>query len=350
MLRIFVILLRGTFLLIIKLFQTLAYFISAAAKWSGRLHAKAQTMDRPRRYFWVRFGPAFALATLLLAWPIIVASTTTHLAVTNTPVAGQDVPEVQASDIPSSPAVGSSSPPPTTDPAATSAPVPSVDPLSGNSAGGDLVPAAGVILPNSARTPGATNSAVSQETIIQTICTVGWTTTIRPPSSVTTAVKLKQLSSGYAHNGDTATSDCEEDHLISLELGGAPSAEANLWPEPYNVNAGARVKDQIEDKLHTMVCAGAMTLVTAQTAIATNWWAAYQTYIGTAAGLAPAPEPAPVSSASNPAPVPPAPPATRTVYAGAFCSVAGAAGVTSTGKAMVCKTTSTDSRLRWRAA
>ena len=348
MLRLFVILLRGTFLLIVKLFQALAYLISAAAKWTARLHAKAQAMERPRRYFWVRFGPAVALATILLAWPVIVASTTTHLAATNTPVAGQDVPEVPASDILSSPAVEPSSPPPTTDPAATSAPAPSVDPLSGNSVGGDLVPAAGVILPNSARTPGATNSAVTQGTIVQTICTVGWTTTIRPPSSVTTAIKVKQLSSGYAYNGDTLTSDYEEDHLISLELGGAPSAEANLWPEPYNVNAGARVKDQIENKLHTMVCAGAMTLVTAQTAIATNWWAAYQTYIGTAQG--PAPVPAPVSSASNPAPVPPAPPTTRTVYAGTFCSVAGAAGVTSTGKAMVCKTTSTDSRLRWRAA
>ena len=39
-----------------------------------------------------------------------------------------------------------------------------------------------------------------------------------------------------------------------------------------------------------------------------------------------------------------------TVTLGSFCSVAGATGVTSTGKAMVCKTTATDSRLRWRAA
>lgn len=38
------------------------------------------------------------------------------------------------------------------------------------------------------------------------------------------------------------------------------------------------------------------------------------------------------------------------VTPGAFCSVAGAQGITSTGKPMVCKTTSTDSRLRWRSA
>ncbi|MFG3603615.1 hypothetical protein [Micromonospora chersina] len=38
------------------------------------------------------------------------------------------------------------------------------------------------------------------------------------------------------------------------------------------------------------------------------------------------------------------------VHAGAFCSPAGALGRTSTGKLMRCKTSATDSRLRWRAA
>lgn len=75
---------------------------------------------------------------------------------------------------------------------------------------------------------------------------------------------------------------------------------------------------------------------------------------------APTPAPAPVTEPpSTPAPPPPttvaAPPPTTaatssTVSAGAFCSSAGATGVTSTGKPMVCSTTATDSRLRWRAA
>jgi len=42
--------------------------------------------------------------------------------------------------------------------------------------------------------------------------------------------------------------------------------------------------------------------------------------------------------------------AKATVTPGAFCSGAGTTGVTSTGKAMVCKTSATDTRLRWRAA
>jgi hypothetical protein len=39
-----------------------------------------------------------------------------------------------------------------------------------------------------------------------------------------------------------------------------------------------------------------------------------------------------------------------TVTPGAYCSVEGATGLTSKGTKMVCKTTATDSRLRWRAA
>jgi hypothetical protein len=38
------------------------------------------------------------------------------------------------------------------------------------------------------------------------------------------------------------------------------------------------------------------------------------------------------------------------VHPGAFCSPAGATGVTSAGTPMVCKTSPTDSRLRWRRA
>jgi hypothetical protein len=147
---------------------------------------------------------------------------------------------------------------------------------------GGTVNAAGAVLPNSTRTPGAVNPAVSQANIGRTICASGWTATIRPPSSFTTELKVQQLASGYTYKGDTAKGDYEEDHLISLELGGAPSAEANLWPEPYKAPEGARVKDVVENKLHSLICRGTITLATAQRAIATNWWVAYQTYVGVA--------------------------------------------------------------------
>ena len=124
------------------------------------------------------------------------------------------------------------------------------------------------------------NPDVTQATIGQTICVTGWTATIRPPSSYTTKLKIAQLASGYAYNGDQKTGDYEEDHLVSLELGGSPRDEANLWPEPYNAPEGAKVKDVVENRLHKMVCAGQLSLIDAQNAIATNWWVAYQTYVG----------------------------------------------------------------------
>lgn len=65
------------------------------------------------------------------------------------------------------------------------------------------------------------------------------------------------------------------------------------------------------------------------------------------------PAPAPVRPApAKPAPAPakPAPAAPSVVHPGAYCSSAGARGVTVKGTPMVCKTKPGDARLRWRAA
>src|SRR5450759_3792178 len=133
--------------------------------------------------------------------------------------------------------------------------------------------------PDPALTPGALNSAVTQATIGTTICVSGWTATIRPPSSYTTSLKIQQIPLyGYA---DTSTAAYEEDHLISLELGGAPKDPHNLWPEPYVAtlpdgrNVGARVKDALETLLKKEVCAGAVTLSAAQAEIGIHWVHAY---------------------------------------------------------------------------
>ena len=178
-------------------------------------------------------------------------------------------------------------------------------PVAAHKTGGITVNAAGAILPNSARTPGAINPLVTQATIGRTICVTGWTSTVRPSSSVTTSLKVAQLASGYTYKGDTATADYEEDHLISLELGGAPSAEANLWPEPYNAPEGARVKDQVENKLHSLICGGTITLATAQRAIASNWWIAYHTYVGAAPAASTYKAPVVAQPAPGPAPIAP---------------------------------------------
>jgi hypothetical protein len=128
--------------------------------------------------------------------------------------------------------------------------------------------------PNPSLTPGATNPDVSQANIATTICKSGWTATVRPSTTYTTPLKIQQITTyGYT---DTKTTSYEEDHLISLELGGAPKDPNNLWPEPYALtyqghDVGARIKDRYENWLNDQVCSGSMSLAVAQHDIATDW-------------------------------------------------------------------------------
>ena len=114
------------------------------------------------------------------------------------------------------------------------------------------------ILADPVRTPGVLNPDVTQANIRSTICRHGWTATIRPPTSYTNALKAKQMRR-YGETG--SRSDYQEDHLISLELGGHPSDPRNLWPEPY---PRAAAVDQIENELNDAVCSGRLTLAEAQ--------------------------------------------------------------------------------------
>jgi len=71
------------------------------------------------------------------------------------------------------------------------------------------------------------------------------------------------------------------DHLISLELGGSNSLK-NLWPQSYvTLPYNAHKKDVLENKLHALVCSGAIDLKTAQHEIATDWIGAYRKHVGT---------------------------------------------------------------------
>jgi hypothetical protein len=107
-------------------------------------------------------------------------------------------------------------------------------------------------------TPGVLNPEVTQATISSTICRRGWTRTIRPPVDYTNALKRRQLHQ-YGLRGPPSA--YQEDHLISLELGGSPADPRNLWPEPY---PRASAVDQIENDLNHRVCAGSLMLAEAQ--------------------------------------------------------------------------------------
>ena len=133
--------------------------------------------------------------------------------------------------------------------------------------------------PDLTRTPGAVNPDVTQETIATTICRPGWTESVRPPEAYTSALKRQQLAElAYA---DRRPDDYEEDPLIPLSLGGAPSDPRNLWPEPRQPADGWTVdmKSKLEVTLSKLVCAGAVSLADAQQAIALDWRAAYWRFV-----------------------------------------------------------------------
>lgn len=133
--------------------------------------------------------------------------------------------------------------------------------------GADLEPGA---LPNSRLTPGATLPVG-----VRDLCAVGYTKMVR---RVPTAVRI-QVYTRYQRSPESGKC-CEIDHLIPLELGGSNDIN-NLWPQRYDLEWNAHVKDSLETLLHKRVCSGNMSLREAQMAIAKNWIEAYKQYRST---------------------------------------------------------------------
>ena len=125
--------------------------------------------------------------------------------------------------------------------------------------------------PDPRLTPGAALDVTAAD-----VCVPGYARRVR-------RVPLAVWRAAYARYGIRAHApgSYEVDHLISLELGGS-NALANLWPEPMDGLGGwnARTKDVLENRLHALVCRGAVDLGTAQRAIAADWVGAYRRYVG----------------------------------------------------------------------
>jgi anti-sigma factor RsiW len=95
----------------------------------------------------------------------------------------------------------------------------------------------------------------------------------------------------------------ELDYLITPELGGSDDRR-NLWPERYSSQSwNAKVKDQLEDLLSRLVCAGTVPLAAAQRDMATDWIGAYKKYFRTDRPLAYA-EPGPIDPRAFDLPMP----------------------------------------------
>jgi hypothetical protein len=88
----------------------------------------------------------------------------------------------------------------------------------------------------------------------------------------------RKVFAEYGING--RADNFEVDYLITPDLGGAPSIR-NLWPQPYSARWNAHMKDQLEQRLHQLVCDRKVALMTAQHDIAVDWIGAYKKYVGT---------------------------------------------------------------------
>jgi len=136
------------------------------------------------------------------------------------------------------------------------------------------------------------NPDVTQASIDSTICSPGWTATVRPPETYTDRIKhLEDQQGGLVsiggttyrvHGFDESDPDVghfELDHLIPLEIGGSPADPANLWLEPYEppegaaaVGTGSQTKDKVENAARVAVCAGRVSLASAQQQMVADWY------------------------------------------------------------------------------
>jgi hypothetical protein len=125
--------------------------------------------------------------------------------------------------------------------------------------------------PSRKLTPGATRQVSLRE-----VCSA----TPDGSARVISVSERQQVFREYGMDGAPAK-DYEVDFLITPELGGSNDIH-NLWPEPYySTEWNAHVKDELEDRLHQMVCDGKLDLSTAQQDISSDWILAYKKYFHT---------------------------------------------------------------------
>jgi hypothetical protein len=126
-------------------------------------------------------------------------------------------------------------------------------------------------VPNPRLTPGATRLVSTSD-----VCTI----TYSDDTSLVPASVREKVYRAYGMAGPQAK-DYQLDYLISPQLGGTDDIR-NLWPEPASVSGwNMRIKDELENRLHQLVCQGQLNLSTAQSDLATDWISAYKKYFHT---------------------------------------------------------------------
>lgn len=112
---------------------------------------------------------------------------------------------------------------------------------------------------------GAIDPLITQASINETICTVGYTKIVRPPTVFTEAIKEKRMI-----NLQGTKSDYELDHWVPLEVGGCSGCTINLVMVPYSGSYNAHDKAGVENWVHEQVCTGKMSLIEGQAIFLNN--------------------------------------------------------------------------------
>jgi len=121
------------------------------------------------------------------------------------------------------------------------------------------------VLPASSLTPGVTRPISTNA-----LCATKWGHDRRFVSLAMKQAVAKAYGVDWAKHAAY-----EFDHLIPRELGGADDKD-NLWPQRW---PSAHKKDQLENRLHVLVCRGDLSLDEAQRAIVKDWPAAFRKYV-----------------------------------------------------------------------
>jgi hypothetical protein len=186
----------------------------------------------------------------------------------------------------------------------------------------------GIGRPDPSVTPGSTFADV---TLLQ-LCDATYAASVQQPSDL----DERNVFAAYKLDYPASLAGYRLDKLIPATLGGT-EAPLNLWPEPRVATTSGR-KDELATKLHDMVCEGDVALDAAQSAISSDWYAAWIKYLaGTSPSssivAAPAPAGAPAFAGQS-APVSTGPaPAIRAPGPGGAGATAGLPPATAAGPA-----------------
>jgi len=133
----------------------------------------------------------------------------------------------------------------------------------------------GFPVPDPSCTPGAVNPTLTLDVLRDSAFRTGPCVRDKATSAAKKYVTYSWYKTTKPPANTGANQICEEDHLVSLELGGSDTL-ANIWPQcgPASVALNDRFfkeKDLVENYLAAEVKAGTIDLASAQRGIATDW-------------------------------------------------------------------------------